>query len=162
MSTLALAMASAHSILPKIILRAFLCMDSKRSSRYAGNTAQTGEAQSMIDLTKLQYTSTKSAQFNPAFLRERKAYSRSRALLYTWSQCSFQNRACEIMINPNNLLAGNSFNDWLFNCIGPTTVGWCFRKPITVSLHFFSLSFMLHRYIFFLFTLFFIMVSLNR
>ena len=48
------AYASAYSVLPKIILRAFLCMDSKRYSIYDGSVAQTGEAYSMIDLTKLQ------------------------------------------------------------------------------------------------------------
>ena len=45
---------TAYSVWPKIILRAFLYTDSKRSSRYDGSAAQTAEAYSMTDLTKLQ------------------------------------------------------------------------------------------------------------
>ena len=103
-SRLAMAMASVYSVLPKITLRAFLCMDSKRSSRYDSSTAQMGEAYLMTDLTKLQSTSTNSSQFNPAFSREHKVYSRFRALLCMWSQCSFQVTctSCDI-ITPNSL-----------------------------------------------------------
>ena len=68
--------ASVQSTRPNIILSAFRCTDSIKSSRYKGIAAQTGYAYSIMDLTILQQTNTRSLVPSPTLLRVRSKNNR--------------------------------------------------------------------------------------